>query len=195
MITDIRITKVNGVIQFQVKERILLPYAVLDKRDHSLTADGWLSAPLFYVTDLNVMKDVDFHELSYDNRTMVLVDVQLPKGQLLTGVRFCVKNGRLTIEVRGTAFDYVTGNLIDQGESTWISKDVLNTDSFVKFGPTAYSQDVGQTTVPYIESSAIEPTYLVPLAGAGLYYKGTKGSISFIAPKLISYDIEPNILP
>lgn len=206
--------KVNGVIQFQVQEGILLPYASLDKRD-----DGWLSAPPFVVTDLNVTKDVDFYELSYDKRSINLDEVKLPNGQLLTGIRFCVKNGRLTIEVRGTAFDYVTGTLKHQEESVWISNakgfneismdrnkstkidtyftleasDV--TDAFVMFGPTGFSQDVGQTTIPFIETTAFEPKHLVPIAGVGLYHKSFKYTTSYIAPKLIAYDIEPHILP
>lgn len=210
--------KVNGIIQFQIKERILLPYAVIDTRDNVLTADGWLSAPLFSIKDLNVTKDVDYHELSYDKRSINLDEVKLPKNQLLTGVRFCVKNGHLTIEVRGTTFDYATGTLNGAEESEWISnakgyneitapknkpdesdrysamKASNVTHAFVKFGPTGYSNDIGQTTIPYIDTSSTEQ-YLTPLAGMALYYKSTDYSSGYIATKLIAYDIEPHILP
>lgn len=221
MITAVRINKVNGVIQFQVKERILLPYALVDKRDDVFTVDGWLSAPLFNVTDANVAKGIDFHELSYEKRSINLDEIKLPEGELLTGVRFCIKNGRLTIEIRGTAFDYVTAKLKRQEESMWYSnvkgyneiplhnlnkpdmssissyfkEEVVNVaNAYVKFGPTGYVQDIGQTTIPYIDTAGVESAYLVPLTGMGLYYKSTAYSSGYIAPKLILYDFEPHIL-
>lgn len=212
--------KVNGVIQFQIKERMLLPFAVADLRDYVLTVDGWLSAPLFSVADLNVSQDVDFYELSYDKRSINLDEIKLPKGQLVTGIRFCVKNGHLTIEVRGTAFDYVAGTLKNLGESEWISNakgrnqissaslslpddwdrysdiKILNVpDAYVKFGPTEYVQDIGQTTIPYIETNSNDGEYFAPLAGVGLYYKSTQFSSGYIATKIIVYDIEPHFLP
>lgn len=219
IITAIRMYKINGVIQFQIKERILLPYTLVDKRDEVLTFDGWVSAAPFSVTDLNVTKDVDLYELSYDKRSINLDVVKLPGNQVLTGVRFCVKNSRLTIEVRGTHFDYLTGKLNPQDDSMWFSnakgyneisidnlgppekssvfKDeiVKIPNAYIKFGPTAYVRDIAQTTIPFIDTTRVEPRHLSPLSGVGLYYKSSKYSSGYIAPKLIVYNYEPHILP
>lgn len=170
-------------------------------------------------SDLNVTKDVDYYQLSYVKRSINLDEVKLSKDQVLTGVRFCVINGRLTIEARGTVFDYLTGKLKGREESVWISnakgyneirlvhlnqpdqfssylvEEVVKVaDAYIKFGPTGYLQDVGQRTIPLIDTKAVEPRYLVPIAGLGLHYKRIEYYAGYIAPKLIVYDFEPHIL-
>ncbi|XP_037042876.1 uncharacterized protein LOC119079166 [Bradysia coprophila] len=201
VITDVRMNKINGVIQFEIKESFLRPFADTFKSDDSGIVDGWLSAPAFSVTAPNVTKSVDYYELTYENRSMNLDEVKLPNGLVLTGIRFCVKNDRLTIEVRGTAFDYTTGVLEHLEDSKWYSNvkgsneflfDPLHkprrthlyeivsvTNSYFNFRPSDYAVDIGQTTIPFIEVHSTESRYSGALAGVGLQYKSGKSTNNF----------------
>jgi len=78
--------------------------------------------------------------------------------------------------------------------SKYVDEEILSVEnSYVKFSPTGYLADVGQTTIPFIDTTAVEPRYLVPLSGVGLYYKATTYFSGYIAPKLSVYDFEPHI--
>ncbi|KAG4065994.1 hypothetical protein HA402_001241 [Bradysia odoriphaga] len=198
VITDVRMNKINGVIQFEIKESFLRPFADTLKNDDSGILDGWLSAPAFSVTVPNVTKSVDYYELAYENRSMNLDEVKLPNGHVLTGIRFCVKNERLTIEVRGTAFDYTTGVLKHLEDSKWYSNvkvsneflfDPLHkprrthryelapvTNAYFKFRPSDYAVDIGQTMIPFIEVHSTKSRYSGALAGVGLRYKSRKSA-------------------
>lgn len=175
----------------------------------------------FNVDDSNVEENVDYVTLTYENRSINLDMVTVPKGTLVTGVRFRItKTGHITLDVRATSFDFLTGKLKDLPNSVWISNpncgqteiklqrpnsplNHLNNlsqinmtqNAFIKFGPTDYWSDVMQLTVPFIDTQRIEPYNPVALSGIGIYHKSTKsGSGGFIAPKLIVYDFESYIL-
>lgn len=134
---------------------------------------------------------------------------------LLTGIRLQLHDGRLTLEVRGTEFDFYTGKLKNLDKSTWFNnlnqnertKVVIpepdaptrstniqqrydSVDKYVEFGPSDIKKDLAQVTVPYIESVRLEASEPRPLSGAGLYYKGEPGYGGFVAIKLVAYDID-----
>lgn len=225
MITDVRMNKINGVIHFEIKESNLLPFADTSKGNRSEMLDKWLSAPAFLVFSSKATKNVDYFELTYDKRSMNLDEVKVPNGHVLTGVRFSVQNDRLTLEVRGTAFDYTTGILQNLGDSMWYSNvkganefvlDPLSRsgrnheyemsdvrDAFIKFRPSDYALDLGQTTIPFIEVHSSKSRYSGALAGAGLVYKSRKNieysgvellSGHYVTTKLIAYDVEPHFV-
>lgn len=75
------------------------------------------------------------------------------------------------------------------------SKSIPTTQSnqYVEFGPTDMDADLGQTTVPYLDSQDVESIPPVALAGAGLFHKGQTGFGGFVAPKLFTYDFAPHI--
>lgn len=76
-----------------------------------------------------------------------------------------------------------------------LSKSVptTQTNQYLEFGPTDIDADLGQTTVPYIDSQPVESIPPVALAGAGLYHKGQTGYGGFVAPKLFTYNYASHI--
>lgn len=125
MITGVGITKVNRIIQFQITEGELLPNGKVD----TLNSIGYLNPSLkwryaqpFAVDDFDVEEGIDYHTLSWHNRSIDLDNV-FDSERVVTGVRFRVVDSHLRLEVRVTNFDYRTGKLFDVQHSQWISND------------------------------------------------------------------------
>ena len=219
------LTKQNGIIHLAIAERTLLPYGQAETTLEHSFYEPWRSSTgseFFNIDDLDIEENVDFVTLTYENRSINLDLVTVPKGWLVTGVRFRVTNvGHITLDVRATPFDFITGKLKDLTSSMWVSNpncgqtqivlsrpsnplnhltnlsQINNTpNAFIKFGPTDYWSDVSQLTVPFIDTQRVEPYNPIALSGVGLYHKTTAGSGSggFIGAKLIVYDFEPYIL-
>lgn len=171
------------------------------------------SHPKLQLNDRDVHVGIDFHQLTYENRSINFDTVIIPQGHVVTGVRFGVYKGHLRIEVRATRFDFETGNLLNIENSTWHGNDdggqyeiplinpkpiglhnrpIINIipHTFARFSPSDLEADAAQTIVPFLETSKVEPIQPVPLSGVGLYYKGKKGQGGMIAPKLVVYDFE-----
>lgn len=180
--------------------------------------DTWiLPDEQFAVTDIGVYEGIDYASLSHENRSINLDDLILPKGTTLTGVRFqqISETGHLALEIRATDFDYYSGRLLNISHNPWvrnfqggqieieipkrrnplryIAKDIYKPETienaFVNFGPTDLDYDIGQTTVPFIETYPLESRNPVVLGGVGLTYKSAgDDSAGFIALKTITYD-------
>ena len=172
----------------------------------------------FKIDDVGVEEGADYHTLTFDNRGINLDTVIVPEGHVVTGVRFRVFKGRLQLEVRATQFDFHAGVLKYIGDSVWVAnpkggknKIHLNNpldstkhpkraapnrtpDAYVEFGPSGNWADMGQTTVPFIDTQKVEPYSPVPLSGVGIYYRGHPGDGGFIAPKLVLYDYESKLV-
>lgn len=162
-------------------------------------------------------KTVDHYTLTYANRSINLDYVTAPKDHLVSGVRFRIVDGRITLDIRATEFDFGTGRLKNQENSVWVSNpncgnekielerrnnpamsDALSAvnetpNAFIEFGPTNYWSDMSQLTVPFIDTQRVEPYMPIALSGVGLYHKTSNGSAGFIATKLIVYDFTPYI--
>lgn len=213
MITGVRLVKENGVIQLSISERTLLPFGQTSETEQ----DTWILADdQFAVTDIGVVDGIDYATLTYENRTINLDDLVLPQGKLVTGVRFqqSTSNGHLALEIRATDFDYFSGRLLNISHNPWVKnenggqieieipkkrsplqyivKDLYMPETvpnaYVKFGPSDLDFDVGQTTVPLIETYALESRNPVALGGIGLTYKSNNESAGFIALKTFTYD-------
>lgn len=198
-----------------------MPYGQAEPNsDHSFYEPWKSSSEFFSIHDSDIEKNIDYFALTYENRSINLDMVTVPKDTLVTGVRFRItETEHLTLEARATPFDFVTGKLKDLTTSVWVSNPncgqheiTLNRPSnplnhanslsqinvtpnaFINFTPTDYWSDVMQLTVPFIDTQRVEPYNPIPLSGVGLYHKSTSDSGGFIAPKLIVYDFEPYIL-
>lgn len=215
------LTKQNGIVHMAIAERTLLPYGLAETTSAHGYYEPWKSSYEFFnIDDTDIQENVDYVALTYENRSINLDMVTVPKGHLVSGVRFRITNaGHITLDVRATSFDFITGKLKDSANSMWVSNPdcgqtqiILNKPSsplnflknssqinetpnaFIKFGPTDYWSDVSQLTVPFIDTQRIEPYQPIPLSGIGLYHKTVTGSGGFIAPKLIVSDYESYIL-
>lgn len=204
------------MIELVISERKLLSHGQVKPTNNYFHYNfpSWKRAePKFKLSDYNVHECVDYHSLSYENRAINFDTVTLPKGQVLTGVRFAVLNGHIRIQIRGTDFDFETGTLYNLENSTWygnensgrhkivlnnskpiglLGQPIFNTipDSYVEFSPSDKDADASQTIIPFLETTKVEPIYPTLLSGAGLYYKGKPGHGGVVAPKLVVYDYQ-----
>jgi len=66
-------------------------------------------------------------------------------------------------------------------------------NQYLNFAPSDRRKDAAQSTIPFIDIQPIVPNPPVPIAGAGIFHKGRKGSGGFVALKLITYDFAPHL--
>lgn len=186
--------------------------------ESELASDTWQSTDKpFNVSDAE--KNIDFHELTFEQRAFNLDTVTAPKGYLVTGVRFYISNGHISLQIRATEFNYATGQLKNVENSQWLSdenggknkiyvqgsKDPTTSpnrampytteNAYVEFGPGFYDQEhrLNQFTVPFFDSYAVEPYVPAVLTGVGFYLTGQTGYAGFIAVKLVVYDFDENL--
>lgn len=213
VVTGVMFSKKKNLIHLSIIERKLLPYGQTEPQIIYRPQPVKPSINKFFaINDLSVEENIDYHKLTYENRSFNLDTLTVPPGHLVTGVRFRVLNGHITLEIRATQFDVQNGVLNKNLEdSKWISNlnggktkislkasndplkclktpavdETLN--AFVEFGPTDYWSDVGQLTTPYFDTQFVEPYSPVPLSGVGMIFKGQSGFSGFITPKLMIY--------
>lgn len=168
----------------------------------------------FTVKDSAAIDGVDYITLTHDNRAINLDELIIPQGKLVTGVRFFNQNGHIALQIRATDFNYFSGQLLNVVYTPWVAnldggKHEIHIDqpgiptdqhldinlptkydenSFINFGPSDFELDIGQTTVPFIETIPIESKHPVILGGIGLIHKSQATSGGVIALKLISYE-------
>lgn len=203
-----------------ISERNLLPFGQAEVTPPYPYGDTWRAADnIFDDTPTTAGAQANHFTLTYANRSINLNYVTVPKDHLVTGVRFRIIDGHISLEIRATEFEFTTGRLKNRANSLWVSNpncgqtkieltkrnnpamsksdlSVPNTtpNAYIEFGPTDYWSDVSQLTVPFIDTQRVEPYRPIALAGVGLYHKTTtKGSGGFIATKLIVYDFTPYI--
>lgn len=213
--TGVRLVKINGVIQLSISERTLLPFGQTDVSEQDTWK---LATYQFAATDHGTIEGIDYFTLTYENRFINLDDLVIPQGKVVTGVRFYQRsyqfNGHLILQIRATDFDYFNGRLKNLKYNPWVMNenggqheveiinkinpvDVVVNDiytpensynSFVRFGPSDIDFDVGQSTVPFIDTFPLESRNPVVLGGVGLTYKHNDESGGFIGVKTITYD-------
>lgn len=201
-----------------ISERNLLPFGQAEVTPPYPFTETWKTADNIYNGGRTADDSVDHYTLTYANRSINLDIVTAPKDHLVTGVRFRIVDGRITLDIRATEFDFCTGRLKNQENSMWVSNpncgkvnievakrnnpmssggelSAVNEtpNAFIEFGPTDYWSDISQLTVPFIDTQRVEPYLPVALSGVGLYYKTTNTSGGFIGTKLIVYDFMPYI--
>lgn len=206
--SGIRLTKLNDIIHLTAVERELQPNAQLSAESHKI-----LSNDTFKIEDKSIRHGIDYFEITYENRTLNLDTITAQRDQIVTGVRFKIINGNINLAVRFTYFDEKSGKLDLSTPSEWRMNSnsernvivtnhtavptvsinqtipIADTDkNAIQFGPTSWSHDMAQLTVPFIDSILIEPYELVPLSGVGLFYKSQAGYGGYLAPHLITYD-------
>lgn len=74
-----------------------------------------------------------------------------------------------------------------------LSEPDWGTNLYLKFTHTDFDKDMAQTTIPFIDSQKVTSYPQVPLRGAGIYYKGSKGYGGFIAPSITAYDFSKHM--
>ncbi|KAH8372544.1 hypothetical protein KR200_006235, partial [Drosophila serrata] len=211
VVTGLRFLKHNRIFHLQIQEGELLAHGTINE-----TTLQWKPLDSYSILDENVKKDVDFHMLSYENRSIDLVEIKEHSNFVVTGLRFRVVGGHLNLEAQFNRFDFKSGQLTNS--TKWLSGDsekirtkvvLENTkvfsktstssepypsgnDHYVEFTNSGLQEDAAQTTVPLVDIQAVVSKPPVPLSGIGVYYRGSKGYGGYVAPKLITYDFSQN---
>ncbi|CAL1689679.1 unnamed protein product [Lasius platythorax] len=213
VITGIRLKKINQIIHIQIQEGQLLPRGAINT-----STTEWQQVDAFSIMDANVKSGVDYHKLEWEKRALDLDDLHSSQDHLLTGIRFRMVGSRLNLEIMVTPFNFTSGLLIQPEEKTfWHSNDITErtelaliepdipirnpvqnipdseVNQYLNFAPSDRRKDAAQSTIPFLDVQPIIPNPPVPIAGAGIFHKGRKGSGGFAALKLITYDFAPHL--
>lgn len=215
MVSAVALQKFQGVFHLVIVERELKPYATLNVSNP--TWHMYSKNDYFHIHDALVREGIDYHTLTWQNRSINLDTVEIPTGKIVTGVRFRVINGVITLQVRATDFDFISGQLKNLESSFWYVNGAKNRtqipldgldipiltpeksipnilkDRYITFGPTDKFKDLAQTTIPFIDSQLVESHNPIPLSGVGLYYKSFPGYGGFIGMKILNYNFGPHI--
>lgn len=214
VVTGVRLVKKGRVIHLQIQQASLLPGG----RVNASTAN-WVGLKSLDPSDRYTKKGTDFHAMSYEERDLDLDDLFANAGYIITGVKWHMIGAHLNLAVRATPFNWVTGRIQqpDVG-SYWISNEATLSRSkvklhspdiptrqslaskptstngmYVEFTHSDLEKDVGQSTVPYLDTQDVTSEPLAPLSGVGLYHKGQDGYGGYVAPKIITYDYAKHI--
>ncbi|XP_012216022.2 uncharacterized protein orion isoform X2 [Linepithema humile] len=213
VITGIRLQKVDQVIHIQIQEGQLLPRGAINT-----STIEWQPIDDFSVMDSNVKSGIDYHKLVWERRALDLDDLTSPQDHLLTGIRFRMVGSRLNLEIMVTPFNFTSGLLTEPKiKSFWHSNDITDrteltftepdipirdpvqnvpdsaVNQYLNFAPSDRRKDAAQSTIPFLDVQPIVPNPPVPIAGAGVFHKGRKGSGGFVTLKLITYDFAPHL--
>lgn len=215
MVSAVALRKFQGVFHLVIVERELKPYATLNAT--AATWHTYTPVDYFNIHDALVREGIDYHTLTWENRSINLDTVEIPTGKVVTGLRFRIVNGAVILQVHGTEFDFVSGQLKNTDNSFWyesqnkerteIPLDNLDIPTltpeksipnilptrFVQFSPTDKFKDLSQTTIPFIDSQLVESHNPMPLSGVGINFKSFPGYGGFIAPKILNYNYGPHI--
>lgn len=179
IVTGVSLAKVDGVIQLLIAQHTLKPYGNVGFVGID---EAWKPAQKLNISDNHTRAGIDYHTLTYENRSINLDTIFVPDGHVVTGVRFSRNDaGHLRLEVRATEIDLVAGVLKNLDQSVWLSNagggkfrfNVDNMDlptkstkastpmfkenAYVRFSPSHRKIDVSQRTVPFIDTLRVEP--------------------------------------
>lgn len=179
IVTGVSLTKVNGVFQFSIAQHKLQAYGSVGFVGIN---EAWKLASSFDLNENSTHEGVDYHTLTYENRSINLDTIVVPEGRVVTGVRFNRNDiGHLRLEVRVTEIDLRAGKLNNLEQSVWLSnvdggKSRIKVDNmdlptkspkpstpnfkentYVRFSPSHRKVDVSQSTVPFIDTLRVEP--------------------------------------
>ncbi|XP_018339502.1 PREDICTED: uncharacterized protein LOC108746909 isoform X1 [Trachymyrmex septentrionalis] len=213
VITGIRLKKINQIIHIQIQEGQLLPRGGINE-----STIEWQPVDAFSIMDSHIRNGVDYHTIVWEKRAVDLDDLSAVPDHLLTGVRFRMVGSRLNLEIMITPFNFTSGSLIrpeeksfwhsndvtDRTELTYIEPDIpirsfvpnepdTEENQYLNFAPSDRRKDAAQSTIPFLDVQPVIPNPPVPLAGAGIFHKGRKGSGGFVALKLTTYDFAPHL--
>lgn len=212
VITGVAIIKRNGIFSFTIAQSKLLSHGRVQQ--HTPHDEQRYVYRDFSRNGPGIIAGIDYHTLSWQNRSVNLDTISLESGRVVTGVKFVVNDGHLGIKIRSTKFDFNSGTLFNEQEwvgkgyrdrsillldrpepnrysdiyGAYLSEADFRPNTFIKFRPSDPDKDAGQSTVPFIDDQMVLTKNLAPLSGIGLYYKGKQGTGGYIAPLTITYE-------
>lgn len=113
IVTGVRFKSYKNVFHLQVQEGVIGNMSLVDEPTVS-----WKALPQININRSNL--GAEFHALTINERQIALNHIQLSPGHVLTGLRFVLRNGILTLQGRQSKIDVITGR-IEVGSEAWIS--------------------------------------------------------------------------
>ncbi|KAL7729777.1 hypothetical protein ACLKA6_014641 [Drosophila palustris] len=215
VVTGLRFIKKNRVFHLQIQQGTLLSHGVINE-----TSLEWKPLDEYHIDDENIAEGVDYHTMNYSSRSIDLDNIMNTGDNsfVVTGVRFRVLGSHLNLMAQIYKFDFKSGQLLQpEVNSVWQSNDEQNGkklnleyrdvlirtfnksmplskhNQYLDFVNSGMDRDAAQTTVPFIDIQDVVSYPPAPLAGIGLYYKGSPGYGGFLAPKIITYDFSTTV--
>ncbi|XP_051862928.1 uncharacterized protein LOC117576394 isoform X1 [Drosophila albomicans] len=212
VVTGVRFVKKNRIFHLQIQQGQLLPRGAINE-----SSVEWVPIDDFKITDSDVCDGVNYHSLSHQERGIDLDEILCEEEEVVTGLRFRVLNGRLSLITMFRDFDFESGEIFEPQKvnshwspyddrqqlnldnldiptrSTNSSQQMSKSNQYLEFVNSGMEQDAAQTTIPFIDIQDVVSNSPVPLAGIGIYYKSSPGYGGFVAPKIISYDFSPHL--
>lgn len=216
LITGIRLIKRNRIVHIQIQEGEALPKGLVNE-----STVNWKP-----VVPVQIHKDhedsiedgLGYATLNYEERALDLDDLHVPKGYVITGLRFRKLGGHLNLEIQASPIDFASGQ-IDAERAIWLSND--NTpaaetkprtkvslyspdvptncktsslpdslsDQFIEFQASSLEKDVSQTTVPFLEAIPVLANPPTWLTGVGIYHKGQPGCGGYVAFRIATLNL------
>ena len=108
VVTGLRFIEHNHIIHLQIQEGKLLPNGQID-----LNSVQWLAPEDYDITQRNYVDGKDYHTLSWEKRSLQLVDIMAKQGNIVTGVGFVLDKFRnhLRLQVFTRPFNFTTGEV------------------------------------------------------------------------------------
>lgn len=76
-----------------------------------------------------------------------------------------------------------------------MQNEVTDSNQYLSFGVSNFESDIGQTTIPFIDTQDVTTNLPFPMSGVGLYYRKSRDDnvAGFIALKLKTYDFSGDL--
>lgn len=215
VVTGVRFTKKNRVIQIEIEQGRALPEgSILESSREWITPD-----PIDLDNDI---PNRDYLMMTYETRALDTDLLEAPPGHVITGVRLRNLGGHVNLEVQITPIRFSSGKLVTD-RSTWIANDntpasanprtqadiympdiptmahnsqIISThNKYIEFDATSPHKDVMQTTIPFVDAQEVRPKPGIWLNAVGLYYKGQLGYGGFVGVMVQTYDYTRHLIP
>ena len=218
LITGVKFVKIGRVVHIQIQEGQALPRGVVNES----TIDWQPIVPVEISHPDSPEDGLGYATLNYEQRAVDLDDLVAPEGHVVTGLRFRKLGGHLNLEMEASPVDYSSG-FIDSERAIWMANDntpasesnprrKLNllapdvpirsrllalpdstSDQFVEFQASSLEKDVSQTTVPFIDSTAVVTQPPSWLTGIGIYHKGQPGYGGYVAFRIATLNVSEHL--
>lgn len=215
LVTGIRFVKVDRVVHIQIQEGETLPQGAVNTSTLNWRPITPVNIPKYREDSLE--DGPGYATLRYEERALDLDDLLAPEGYVITGLRFRKLGGHINLEAQVSPIDFSTG-LINVDRANWMSNDNTPaaehkprrklslespdiptrsskslpdsvSDQYIEFQASSLEKDLSQTTVPYLDSSAIFPQPPTWLSGVGVYHKGSPGYGGYIAFRIATFNM------
>ena len=218
LITGVKFVKIGRVIHIQIQEGQALGRGFVNES----TVDWQPIVPIEINQPDSTEDGMNYATLNFEQRALDLDDLVAPEGHVVTGLRFRKLGGHLNLEMEASPIDYSSG-FIDVERAIWMANDntpfsELNPrrklklfapdvpirshlpalpdsapDQYLEFQVSSLEKDVSQTTVPFIDGTAVVTQPPSWLTGVGIYHKGQPGYGGYVAFRIATLNVSQHL--